>query len=659
MRINKLILKNIGAYYGNYEFDFTTNGNRNIILFGGKNGSGKTTLLESLRISLFGPLAYGYMSENEPYKNKIKTLLSKTALQMGVNSFHITIHLSQVENFERSNYTLTRRWKLYNGNLKETLDVIREKTHLSKSEVENFQNKLRDEIPPQLFELCLFDGEEISKIISEDRLSYYLQQSGKVLFNLDLFESLERDLSSYINIEAQKNNTEHEESQLNEYELQISASQNQKKEILYQIDHKTFLLNEEKEKLTNLKKDFTVHGGLLKEQRQTLLNQINEIEHKRKLNNDSIKKYISSLLPFYLTKSLLNATIEQMENEKENEVYDYVSKKISPEQMSKVIDELNTPGLINDENTRQALHNSFKNLFQPEDQLTIHRASFIQKSEVQELSNQLNKVENTNYLKLIDENNKFLIKASSIRKKVEKNDSASDFKILLRDIEKTTQQIEQLKLKIVHLEENLADVSDILTKQIGDREKILTKLNSSKKSNNSLVISSNIIKVSERFREIQLIKKLKQVEIEAAKMANQLFQKKQLISAIKINHHSFNLSLFDSHKQEIIKERLSAGEKELLMLSIIWAMFKCSGKKLPFVFDTLLGRLDKDHKIQLILNFLPICGEQVIVLSTDSEISNAEFKKMKDNISKIYTLEYISTESRIKVISGKYFDIKN
>jgi DNA sulfur modification protein DndD len=658
MRINKLILKNIGAYFGDYEFDFTTENNKNIILFGGKNGAGKTTILESIRIALFGSFAYGYMSENEPYLNKIKTILSKTAWQNGESSFHVIIHLEQVENYERNSYILTRRWKLRKEKIKEELEVIRDDIHLSVSDVENFQNKIREEIPPQLFELCLFDGEEISRIITENRLSYYLKESGKVLFNLDLYENLEKDLHSFINTEAQKTDSTLEESLLNQIELNVVKLEKQSHEFLEQIEHNNELLNAKKEKLLSIKKDFEVHGGLVKEQRQDLQFQINQIEHERKTNSEAIKKFISGFLPFNITKSLLNKTIEQMDNEKTNDIFEYINTNININDMNKILDDGKDFGLVNSEDTRQILYSGLKTLFQHDNQVTIHRASFRQRSHVQEIANQLHNIDTTNYIDMLDRNNNLLIESSILREKLERNDKASDFKILLADIEKTTQVIEQMNIKLLHLEENYNIISHTINNQKSDREKLLNKLNSSDRSNSSLVISSNIIKISERFREMQLMKKLKLVEIEATKMANQLFQKKQMISLIRINHKTFDLLLFNSDTQEILKERLSAGEKELLMISIIWAMFKCSGRKLPFVFDTLLGRLDKDHKRQLILNFLPTCGEQVIVLSTDSEISNDEFDLMEKHISKQYTLEYNSINSCVDVTSNKYFDIK-
>ncbi|WP_214607604.1 hypothetical protein, partial [Mycobacterium tuberculosis] len=92
-------------------------------------------------------------------------------------------------------------------------------------------------------------------------------------------------------------------------------------------------------------------------------------------------------------------------------------------------------------------------------------------------------------------------------------------------------------------------------------------------------------------------------------------------------------------------------------LTVIWAMFKVSEWKLPFVFDTLLGRLDQDHKKALIQHFIPRCGDQVLIFTTDSEIAHDQFQLIKDITSLCYTLEYNQIQETAEIVRGRYFSM--
>ena len=64
MKINNIILHNFGSYEGTTNFETKQNGDRNIILIGGKNGAGKTTLFTAMRLCLYGYKSMGYKSIN-------------------------------------------------------------------------------------------------------------------------------------------------------------------------------------------------------------------------------------------------------------------------------------------------------------------------------------------------------------------------------------------------------------------------------------------------------------------------------------------------------------------------------------------------------------------------------------------------------------------
>ena len=162
MKINKIILTNIGPYAGENIFDFTTNEKQNIILIGGKNGAGKTTLLKALKIGLFGCFSFGFRNENATYFKDVARMLSN---QADSPTFKITIDFEYVENLTKYNYALSRYWEKGKDELKEKVDVLNEGKALTELEVDNLINKIRSISSPALINSFIFDGEKIGNII--------------------------------------------------------------------------------------------------------------------------------------------------------------------------------------------------------------------------------------------------------------------------------------------------------------------------------------------------------------------------------------------------------------------------------------------------------------------------------------------------------------
>lgn len=660
MQINKLILRNIGAFGDVNKFDFKTSANQNVVLLGGKNGAGKTTILESLRIVLFGSMAYGFVTENEPYFRKIRSLLNRKALHEGyTNNYQITLDYTSTEEFEPNQYLLNRSWTIKGEKIREYFSVQKNGKHLSAQEISDYQNKLREEMPPRLFELCLFDGEDISRIVSEEKIPEYLSESGKILFNLDLFINLEKDLQSYRLQYTQKNTDAAKEiEELNKIEFEIVTLKQTLGELI------TLKSSSEKEiaTLSDLirkdKKDFEIHGGLIREKRQELVTKVNQIENQRKLNTDQIRNFINSLLPFYIARNLLQEVDYQLRIEKQYESFEFIASALEKSKLTELVSKLQSKtNPIGPELDVNQLYNGILEMLQPEEVKMIHRASFEQQSEIHSLFKQVKSIEVSNYTALFDENTKLLEEAQEIRKAIEINDQSSEFKDLLENIEAKTQRVEQLKLLVEQYENEIEELNDNLQSKEALANKLQEKVSEYHKGENSFLMTEKLLKVSQRFRERQWRKKLDDVANEAIKMINILFRKKAYIDRMHIDHSTFELRLFNKNKQEIVKERLSAGEKEMLMLTVIWAMFKVSGWKLPFVFDTLFGRLDLDHKNALIQHFIPKCGDQILIFTTDSEIGTEQYQLIRDITSRCYTLEFIESLEKTNIVKDRYFDI--
>ena len=133
-----------------------------------------------------------------------------------------------------------------------------------------------------------------------------------------------------------------------------------------------------------------------------------------------------------------------------------------------------------------------------------------------------------------------------------------------------------------------------------------------------------------------------------------LANKKNLIDYIKMDSGTLDLHYINREGEEIIKKRLSAGEKQLMVISLLWALAICSKKKLPVIIDTPLSRLDLSHRQALIKTYFPKASDQTIILSTDSEINESYYALMKKSIGDEFTLEY-SDKTKSTTIKAGYF----
>lgn len=116
--------------------------------------------------------------------------------------------------------------------------------------------------------------------------------------------------------------------------------------------------------------------------------------------------------------------------------------------------------------------------------------------------------------------------------------------------------------------------------------------------------------------------RVKELEKAIEKMLKELAHKGTgLVDHVRIDPVNFRLTLIDRDGNE--RERPSAGEDELLALSMVWALGKVSRRTLPLIIDTPLGRLDLEHRTNVLERFYGKAADQVVVLATDSEITDA------------------------------------
>jgi DNA sulfur modification protein DndD len=175
------------------------------------------------------------------------------------------------------------------------------------------------------------------------------------------------------------------------------------------------------------------------------------------------------------------------------------------------------------------------------------------------------------------------------------------------------------------------------------------------KTNKRVLRHAELVEESlKRYRDAVLQRNVKRLSDLILESFKNITRKHHMFERIEISPVDYRLSLFDHSGNQIPTHQLSAGERQLLAVSILWGLSRASGRSLPAIIDTPLGRLDGQHRNKLVKNYFPKASNQVILLSTDQEIDEDLYGKIKRVTSREYLIEY-SEQHKSSEIQPGYF----
>lgn len=623
MKITKVKLHNIGPYRSeNNTFDIDVSKNRNVILIGGKNGAGKTTLLNSIKIGLFGNYAFGLKTNSNIYLTSLGKLFNYVESRKKISKYEIMIEFKLIENYIENTYEFKRSWKKVDNSINEILKVKKNNSYLDKEETELIQTKIREIMPPSVIDTMLFDGEKIAQIIDDNKISEYLKEIINVNFNLNIFDKMEDDINFYIDKEKNRKVFSTDEINLLEYRNKYNESQKNFKNLsdIYEKYQKNE--NEQKFKLRNLLKKFENYGGIGDKERFAMRSSLELLENTRKENLSTIKNFLEDDIVFYLNIDRIRHIEEDLKREKPKILLKYVDeiaellgeKKVAS--IRKELDKITRKENIEIKYTpTPKLSKLIAELFKRYDELTIDELKLTLKSSREDLNN-----------------------TKIYKKIIGNNENSVDLQKLLKEIKVVEISMEEIREKIKEVEKKLKKATQDVNSSLIELETIERKLDGERKEENSFFIARKLLKVSEEYKTKQISSCLTKIADLAVKKFDEINKKENYISKIIIDKNSYHVTLFDNNGLEKDITILSAGEKQLLISAIIWAIFKLSNRNNFFTFDTPLARLDKENRALFVEKILCTMSDQVMILSTDEEIVGDLYKIIRNNISKQYIL---------------------
>ena len=156
------------------------------------------------------------------------------------------------------------------------------------------------------------------------------------------------------------------------------------------------------------------------------------------------------------------------------------------------------------------------------------------------------------------------------------------------------------------------------------------------------------------FRDRVVEQHLSRIQANVEESFRHLLRKQTLVASLRIDHRTYELELRDADGAVLAPARLSAGERQLLAVSLLWGLAKASRRPLPAVIDTPLGRLDSSHRRHLVERYFPSASHQVLLLSTDEEIRGEYLEALRPAVGRSYLVQY-DEAARSSTVTQGYF----
>ena len=657
MILDHITFKNFGIYGGRQEAALApADASKPIILFGGMNGGGKTTFLDAIQLVLYGSKARCSGRGKLAYRDYLRDMIHR-----GVDPTDgaaIELRFRRSVDGEMLYYRLNRSWRQTAKGIEETVEVTGD-AEFDPVLSEHWDEYIESYIHSGIAHLFFFDAEQIKELAEGEQAAEILGTAIHTLLGLDLVDRLDTDLIALARRKrAAGQSTEetekarHAQEELDRLQVLLDEAKQEQGAIGNEVGRlaKDVALCEEK---------FRQEGGELYLLRGELDAERARLEKELAAEESALRELAAGAAPLLLIPGLLEETEQQARREGESrksamlvaalkdrdaDVLELLKRSQLPARQLDLVGRL-----LHTDRAKRAGTVAGPMVLNGGDHLATElrhlrgtvlpdvRAAIVGKLEsVSSLKERLTRCE----LELA---------------RVPTEDAIAAVQRELACL-RVKQQAKQAELAAHE------DKARVLARHLEDaRRKFERELGHEVDAQVDREHNARILKHSARVREtlakfrVAVIRKhAERLERLVLESFSHLLHKRALITGLKIDPATFRLELSGGDGQALPFDRLSAGERQLLATALLWGLAKASGRPLPTIIDTPLGRLDSSHRRHLLERYFPVASHQVILLSTDKEVDEESHARLKPHVGRSYSLAF-DEERRTTTIEPGYF----
>lgn len=659
MILDSIALKNFGIFGGRQEATLApTDSRKPIILFGGLNGGGKTTFLDAIQLALYGSKARCSGRGALAYRDYLREMIHRGADP--TNGAAIELRFRRAVDGEIRYYRLTRSWRETARGIEEHVEVTRD-AELDTLLSEHWDEYIESYIPSGIAHLFFFDAEQIKDLAEGQHAAEILGTAIHTLLGLDLVDRLDTDLIALARRKraAAQSNEAAEKARLAREELdRLQKLLDEAKQQQGSLGNESGRVAKD---LTVCEEKFRQEGGELYLLRADLETERARLQRELAAEEASLRELAAGPAPMLLIPGLLEETEKQARREskirkstvlvaaleeRDAEILAVLKRqKIAAQQFHLIerlfradrTDRANTetgPMILDGGDHLAAELRHLRSTILPELKATIEQkleaASSIQER-LTRCELELARVPTEDAIATI-QRELTLLRKKHQQKQAELAAHEDKVRVLARQLEDAQRKFER----------ELGQEVDLQV----DRE------------HNARVLkhSARVRETLAKFRVTVIRKHAERLEGLVLESFTHLLRKRALVTGLKIDPATFRLELTGCDGKPLPFDRLSAGERQLLATSLLWGLAKASGRPLPTIIDTPLGRLDSSHRRHLLERYFPVASHQVILLSTDEEVDEAGLARLKPHIGRSYSLIFDEQRQSTAIKPGYFWN---
>jgi DNA sulfur modification protein DndD len=663
MLLERLVLCDIGTFRGEQTLDLrpaTRSGkNRPVVLFGGLNGAGKTTLLNSIRHVLYGRQALEGSTTQRAYDEFLRGLIHNPVAQLvRPDRAHIELQFTYARLGTTMRYRVCRSWIDRGGSVEETLQIWQNDEAKPLLEGNNAQAFLSQLIPAGVSQFFFFDGEKIAALAKDDS-DEVLADAIRRLLGLDMADRLRSDLAVFLRASRAQGGTSESRK-----ELQRTYQEIEDAKAVIASDEAALrdglipALTSARQQVERRRAVLTDQGGAWAVNRKALEQDLHELLDRKSELEDRLRDDLGGLSVFALAPCLCEALLRQAQAERRHAAQKLTLEAVRRE--SRQLKALLAKSLTERE-LQEAAATCVDQWLLGIDQRADERAELLHgfaSSDVDRLEIALRDQlpvavgsarANSENLAAVTAN------LTEIQDKLAHAPSDESIEEAFSAYQASTKVAAELEMKNRLHVENLRMRVLALIALLRKARKLEEVVQKSGISTRAEELAEGVQNMIGNFKIAAAEAKCKTLERHFVAAFRRLARKEDIVDHAVIDPTTFTVTLIDRHGRSTPKKRLSAGEKQIFAIAMLEALAKTSGRNLPIIIDTPLGRLDSQHRAKLVHSYFPFASHQVLVLSTDTEVDQAFYEGLRPSISHSFHLTFDEIEGFTTITTGYFW----